>query len=181
MTRLTRRLLLSAFGATLLTRPAFAQNAAQDFRFPSIDGGDYRMSDWAGQPVLVVNTASLCGFTYQYEGLQALQDRYETEGLIVLAVPSNDFQQELASEEEVKEFCEVTFGLDLPMTEITPVRGSRAHPFYAWLREAHGFTPRWNFNKVLIGPDGQFVEAFGSNVRPNSRSLLRAIEAQLTS
>lgn len=174
----TRRTILAAFAASMAT-PAFAE--AGTFRFPSIDGGEYRLSDWAGRPVLVVNTASLCGFTYQYEGLQALHDRYSAQGLVVLAVPSGDFRQELGSAEEVKEFCEMTFGLELPMTEITSVRGSGAHPFYAWLRERHGFTPRWNFNKVLIGTDGQFVEAFGSNVRPNAPKLVRAIEGQLTS
>lgn len=178
MNTLSRRTILAALGATAVG-PVFAE--AGGFSFPSIDGGDLRLVDWAGRPVLVVNTASLCGFTYQYEGLQALQDRYADRGLVVLAVPSNDFRQELASEEEVKDFCEVTFGLELPMTEITSVRGSGAHPFYAWLRDTHGFTPRWNFNKVLIGPDGQFVEAFGSNVRPESAKLVRAIEAHLTS
>ena len=178
MTGLTRRFLLAAFGAGFASA-GFA--GAQDFRFPSIDGGDLRLSDWAGRPVLVVNTASLCGFTYQYEGLQALQDRYADQGLVVLAVPSGDFRQELGNEAEVKEFCEMTFGLELPMTEITSVRGAGAHPFYAWLREVHGFTPRWNFNKVLIGADGQFIEAFGSNVRPNAPKLVKAIEGQLTS
>lgn len=176
--RLTRRMVLGGLTA-MLAAPAFGETAS--FRFPSIDGGEYLLGDWAGRPVLVVNTASLCGFTYQYEGLQALQDRYADQGLVVLAIPSNDFRQELASEDEVKEFCEMTFGLDLPMTEITSVRGPGAHPFYAWLRQSHGFTPRWNFNKVLIGADGRFVEAFGSNVRPTSRKLVQAIEGQLTS
>ncbi|MEL7213186.1 MAG: glutathione peroxidase [Pseudomonadota bacterium] len=174
----SRRVVVAGLAA-LIAAPALGETAA--FRFPSIDGGEYRLGDWFGRPVLVVNTASLCGFTYQYEGLQALQDRYGDQGLVVLAIPSNDFRQELASEEKVKEFCEMTFGLDLPMTEITSVRGPDAHPFYAWLQQIHGFTPRWNFNKVLIGADGQFVEAFGSNVRPNSRKLVRAIEGQLTS
>lgn len=178
MTDLSRRMILT-LAAGVASSAAFA--SADAFRFPSIDGGEYVMQDWVGRPVLVVNTASLCAFTGQYEGLQALQDRYVDQGLVVLAVPSNDFRQELGSEAEVKEFCEMTFGLDLPMTEITSVRGPQAHPFYAWLRDSHGFTPRWNFNKVLIGPDGRFVDAFGSNVRPDARKLTQAIEAQLSS
>ena len=176
--RLTRRMMLWALGASV-AMPSFAD--PRDFRFASIDGGDLSLSDWSGQPVLVVNTASLCAFTDQYSGLQALQDRYADQGLVVLAVPSGDFRQELGSDSEVKDFCEMTFGLELPMTEITSVRGPQAHPFYAWLREEHGFTPRWNFNKVLIGPDGSFVEAFGSTVRPDAPKLVRAIEALLTS
>lgn len=174
----TRRLFLGGMAA-MVAVPVRADVGG--FTFPSIDGGTYRLGDWSGRPVLVVNTASLCGFTYQYEGLQALQDRYAAAGLVVLAVPSGDFRQELASEEDVKEFCEVTFGLTLPMTEITSVRGPQAHPFYRWLDRTHGFTPRWNFNKVLIGPDGSFVEAFGSNVRPTAPKLVRAIEGQLAS
>ena len=120
-----------AFAFALLALPALALEL--DAPFDSIDGGDLRVSDWRGQPVLLVNTASRCGFTYQYDGLQELYDRYRDRGLVVLAVPSNDFRQELSSEEEVKEFCEVNFGLDIPMTTITPVRGSQAHPLYASL------------------------------------------------
>ena len=98
----------------------------------------------------------------------------------MLAVPSNDFRQELASEAEVKEFCEVNFNLDLPMTEITRVRGAAAHPFYSWLRNAHGFEPNWNFNKVLIGPEGELVATYRSGVKPTSAKLRRQIEALLT-
>jgi glutathione peroxidase len=158
----------------------FATTAtADDFRFGSIDGGEIRLSDYRGQPVLVANTASLCGFTPQYEGLQALYDRYRDQGLVVLAVPSNDFRQELASEEEVKEFCEITFGLDLLMTTITPVRGAQAHPFYAWLKREHGFEPSWNFNKVLLDGAGRPVATFGSSARPMSRKITQQVEALL--
>jgi glutathione peroxidase len=153
--------------------------SAPEFTFPSIDGGDIALSDWAGRPVLVVNTASLCAFTPQYEGLQALYDRYREAGLVVLAVPSDSFRQELGSAEEVKDFCEMTFGLDLPMTEITHVSGRDAHPFYRWLAEAHGVTPAWNFAKVLIGPDGAFVADWGPAVDPQSRDITGRIEALL--
>ncbi|MGJ8627309.1 MAG: glutathione peroxidase [Sulfitobacter sp.] len=123
----------------------------RDAVFPNIDGGTLDFSEWAGQPVLVVNTASQCGFTYQYDGLQALYDQYKSRGLIVLAVPSDDFNQELASGQQVKEFCEISFGLNLPMTDITHVRGSDAHPFYKAVADEVGFIPKWNFNKVLVG------------------------------
>lgn len=147
--------------------------------FPSIDGGTLSIEDWRGQPVLVVNTASQCGFTYQYDGLQKLYDDYRARGLVVLAVPSDDFNQELASAEEVKEFCEINFGLDLPMTDITHVRGAAAHPFYKALRDASGFEPKWNFNKVLIGPEGEVITAWGSAVRPESQAIRREIERLL--
>ncbi|MEM9247577.1 MAG: glutathione peroxidase, partial [Pseudomonadota bacterium] len=136
---MTRRALLGAGAllglASFCAGHARADSPAQSlgFTFPSIDGGTLALGDWLGRPVLVVNTASRCGFTRQYEALQALYDRYRADGLIVLAIPSNDFRQELATEAEVREFCEVTFGLDLPMTEITAVRGRDAHPFYQWL------------------------------------------------
>ena len=160
--------------------PAVARAAgAPDAPFASIDGGELRLSDWRGRPVLVVNTASQCGFTPQYDGLQALYDRYRDRGLVVLAVPSDDFNQELATAAEVKEFCELNFDLDLPMTDITHVRGGAAHPFFRWLAQEHGFVPGWNFNKVLIGPDGGFVEAWGSVVRPTAPALTRRIEALL--
>jgi glutathione peroxidase len=153
--------------------------AAADWTFDSIDGGEIRLSDYAGQPVLVVNTASLCAFTPQYEGLQALYDRYRDAGLVVLAVPSQDFRQELESEAEVKEFCELTFGLDLPMTTITSVRGDGAHPFFAWLREEADFVPGWNFNKVLLDGEGRVAATWGSAARPLSPAITRRIEGLL--
>ncbi len=153
--------------------------AAQTFTFPSIDGGTLSLDDWRGRPVLVVNTASLCGFTPQYAGLQALYDRYRDRGLVVLAVPSDDFRQELGSADEVKEFCELNYDLDLPMTDITSVKGAAAHPFFQWLNDEHGFRPGWNFNKVLIGPDGAFVTAWGSVTKPEAAVIVDEIEALL--
>ncbi|MCV3269848.1 glutathione peroxidase [Roseobacter sp. WL0113] len=158
---------------------AAAQAGVAAHEFPSIDGGTLNTGDWAGQPVLVVNTASQCGFTGQYDGLQALYDTYRDRGLVVLAVPSDDFNQELASAEEVKEFCEINFGLDLPMTDITHVKGASAHPFYRELAEETGFVPRWNFNKVLIGPEGDVVGTWGSSTKPQSSQITQAIETLL--
>ncbi|MEY8843398.1 glutathione peroxidase [Cribrihabitans sp. XS_ASV171] len=144
-----------------------------------MDGGTLSLEEWRGGPVLVVNTASRCGFTPQYEALQKVWERYRDRGLVVLAVPSNDFRQELASEEAVKEFCEVTYGLTLPMTEITHVKGAQAHPFYKAVKAATGFEPTWNFNKVLLSPEGEVVATYGSAARPDSRRILGDIEAQL--
>lgn len=158
---------------------AVANAAPTSFVFSSMDGGEIDLSQWRGQPVLVVNTASRCAFTRQYDGLQELYDSYRDAGLVVLTVPSNDFRQELSSNEDVKDFCEVNFGLDMPMTTITPVRGADAHPFYQWVKSEAGFEPQWNFNKVLIAPDGSVAATFGSSARPMSRPITRAIAALL--
>ena len=156
-----------------------AQAASSDWTFDSIDGGTLSLSEWAGRPVLVVNTASRCGFTRQYDGLQALYDRYRDRGLVVLAVPSQDFKQELSSDEEVAAFCAINFNLDLPMTTITHVRGDKAHPFYKWVAETADFAPGWNFNKILIGPDGRVAGTWGSVVKPESGAITGPIEALL--
>ena len=165
---------LAALFTAALALPAAALDRGAPFK--SIDGGELRISDWAGQPVLIVNTASRCGFTRQYEGLQALYDEYRDQGLVVLAVPSNDFRQELANEKAVKEFCEVNFGLDIPMTTITSVKGSGAHPFYASLAREAGFQPSWNFNKVLVAPDGAVAGTWGSMTRPMSNAITGKVE-----
>lgn len=168
---------LFALALALLAAPSHALELRTPFG--SIDGGTLALEDWKGQPVLVVNTASRCGFTKQYDGLQKLYDRYRDAGLVVLAVPSNDFRQELSTDEEVKSFCEVQFGLDIPMTSITHVKGTKAHPFYASLKAEAGFEPKWNFNKVLIGPDGALVATYDSRTRPLSGKITRDIEALL--
>ncbi|MFZ5965106.1 glutathione peroxidase [Thalassococcus sp. BH17M4-6] len=167
------------FALALTCLAALPAQALERFTFDSIDGGTIDSADWAGKPVLVVNTASRCGFTPQYDGLQALYDQYKDQGLIVLAVPSDDFRQELSSAEDVKEFCEVNFGLTLPMTDITHVRGAEAHPFYRWVADTAGFAPSWNFNKVLIGPDGNVKATFGSTTRPQSPPITGPIEKML--
>lgn len=148
-----------------------------DIRFDSIDGGEIALKDWQGQPVLVVNTASLCGFSGQFDDLQALSDRYDD--LAVLAVPSNDFRQELATGAQVAEFCAMNFDLTIPMTDITQVTGKAAHPFYAWLWQEHGFAPDWNFNKVLINPEGELVRTWGAATVPTEDEITDEIEALL--
>ena len=169
--------ILIALAAWLTALPAMALEL--DTPFSNIDGGTLTLSDWAGQPVLVVNTASKCGFTRQYADLQTLYDTYRDRGLVVLAVPSDDFKQELDSEEAIKEFCELQYGIDMPMTGITHVRGENAHPFFRSVEKEAGFTPGWNFNKILIGPDGKVAGTWGSPVRPMSGQITGPIEAFL--
>ena len=166
---------LTSLLAALALSPAWA---ADGFRFASIDGGVIDLDDWRGKPVLVVNTASLCGYAGQFDALQALHERYGDK-VLILAVPSNDFEQELADEAAVKEFCALTFDLTLPMTEITHVKGAEAHPFYDWVQDQTGFVPGWNFNKVLIAPDGSIAGTFGAPVRPEGRQIAGRIEAML--
>jgi glutathione peroxidase len=171
--------LRAAFMLILALAAFLPMQAWAGFTFASIDGGKIDLDDYRGKPVLVVNTASLCGFAGQYDDLQTLHDTYGSRGLFVLAVPSDDFEQELADEAAVKEYCAVNFDLTVPMTAITSVKGGAAHPFYAMLRDTYGFEPAWNFNKVLLGPDGRLVDSWGSGTNPTSRQMTRAIEALL--
>lgn len=152
---------------------------AHDFSFMDIDGAALPLSQYRGQVLLVVNTASQCGFTYQYEGLQELWSAYRDRGLVVLGVPSNDFGgQEPGKEAEIKKFCEVTFGVDFPLTEKVSVSGGSAHPFYAWARGAFGedAVPRWNFHKILVGQDGGIIAAFPSSVTPMDAKITALVE-----
>lgn len=138
------------------------------------------LCQYAGQVVLVVNTASRCGFTGQYKGLEALYDRYRTRGLVVLGFPSNDFgQQEPGSAREIADFCENQFGVRFPMFAKTTVRGPQASPLYADLSRLSGSPPQWNFHKYLIGRDGRSVRAYASQVVPDSAELVRDIERAL--
>ena len=143
----------------------------EKFEFESIDGGLINLGDFGDQAVLVTNTASNCGFTRQYDELQKLHEEFSTSGLIVLAIPSEDFFQEFSENDKVKEFCEVNFSLTIPMTTITKVKGINAHPFYRWLASEHNFRPAWNFNKVLFNKEGEFVDSFGAFTSPNSRKV----------
>lgn len=153
--------------------------ALPNFSFNSIDGGEIKFGDFIGKVVLVTNTASKCGFTGQYKGLQTLHDKYQDQGFVVFGVPSADFRQEYQDSAEVKNFCEVNFGINFPMSEVTKVVGNDSHPFYKWLLEEYNFKPRWNFNKVLIGKNGEVLNTFGATVKPNSDKINDAIIASL--
>jgi glutathione peroxidase len=155
---------------------------AHDFSFTSIDGAPLPLSGFRGKAVLVVNTASACGLTPQYKGLEALWRAYRDRGLVVLGVPCNDFgAQEPGTEGEIKTFCETRFGVDFPMTGKAQVIGSGAHPFYQWAAAelGEGGTPRWNFHKYLVGKDGTLVATFGSRTDPEAADIKTAIEAAL--
>jgi glutathione peroxidase len=150
------------------TTMAHAETAisAQEWTFDSIYGGRYGSVDFAGKVVLLVNTASLCGYTPQYSALQKLQDTYKDQGLVVFAVPSDDFNQEKASNAEVKSFCELNYGITMPMSVITHVTGPKAHPLYLWLKQTNSFEPEWNFNKVLFDRQGKVVGTWRSGTEP---------------
>jgi glutathione peroxidase len=152
---------------------------AWDFGFPSIDGGSLNFADFEGRVLLVTNTASFCGFTYQYEGLEKLHAAKSPAGLTVIGVPSRDFFQESADNARVKSFCTTRFGIDFPLAAISHVRGPQAAPFYAWVNAEKHWRPLWNFNKVLIGRDGRVAGTFGALDKPDGPALSRAIDAEL--
>lgn len=182
-------MLVSALSAGILTASAPAYAAAPevartafDFTLTAIDGKPMPLSDYRGKVVLLVNTASFCGFTPQYEGLQKLQDQYGEQGLVVIGVPSGDFkEQEYADNGEIREFCEVNFGITFPMAEKSAVRGDHAIPVYRWIRGriARHNEPRWNFHKFLIGRNGQVIAGYASAVTPADADLNAAIRKAL--
>ncbi len=155
---------------------------AHDFAFTAIDGTPLPLKSFAGKAVLVVNTASQCGFTPQYTALQDLWSRYRDKGFVLLGVPSNDFGgQEPGTAAEIKEFCEVNFNVDFPLTEKAAVTGGGAHPFYAWAGKELGALakPRWNFHKYLIAPDGRLIDWFSTPTSPTAPRVLKAVEGAL--
>jgi len=162
---------------------AAARNAgAFAFSFTSIEGEPLPLTAFKGKTLLVVNTASFCGFTRQYSALQDLWQRYRDRGFVVLGVPSNDFGgQEPGSESEIKQFCEVNFSVDFPLTTKEHVTGDSAHPFYKWASRELGVAaqPRWNFHKYLVSPDGRLVDWFATATSPTSEKVLEAVEAHL--
>ena len=155
---------------------------AHDFTFTSIDGAPLPLSNFKGKAVLVVNTASKCGLTPQYEGLETLYRENRDHGLVVLGVPSNQFAgQEPGDEAEIKAFCTLNFAVDFPMTAKVDVKEAARHPFYAWAEEKLGppAVPVWNFHKILIGPDGEAVAAFGPRTDPLDPEITSAVAAVL--
>ena len=156
--------------------------SAHNFIFKSIEGKDLPLSTFSGKAVLIVNTASFCGFTQQYTDLQDLWQRYQNRGLIVLGVPSDDFGgQEPGTEAEIKTFCEVNFDIDFPLTGKVSVKGKLAHPFYKWAAVEFGVIakPRWNFHKYLISPDGHLIDWFSTPTSPVSKRVIKSVEAAL--
>ena len=156
--------------------------SAHDFEFTSIDGKRLKLSELAGKAVLVVNTASACGLTPQYRGLETLWETYRDRGLVVLGVPSNDFgAQEPGTEAQIKNFCSTKYNVTFPMTSKNAVIGAEAHPLYKWAvaQAGEAAAPRWNFHKYLIDGKGALAGVFGSKVTPDDPSLITAIEGTL--
>lgn len=188
-------LAFAAFG--LCTLPSFAQSAAPTAPAPASasacpailqhtfarlqDEKPQPLCQYAGKVLLVVNTASFCGFTPQYKGLEALDKKYRSRGLVVLGFPSNDFSQESGSNKEIADFCESTFGVTFPMFIKTSVRGSDANPLFKELAKTSGTTPKWNFYKYLIARDGTVVSAYSSLTSPDDKGFVRELEKQLGS
>ena len=154
---------------------------AHDFKFNNIDGQSINLNDYKGKVIIVVNVASRCGFTKQYDDLQNLWTNYKDKDLIIIGVPTNDFKQEPGSNAEIKNFCETNFNINFPITEKINVLGKNAHPFYKWAKEnfGKGAIPKWNFHKIIIGKNGKVVDTFASITNPSSKKFLNSIEKQI--
>ena len=152
-----------------------------DFKIQKITGETINFKDYKNKVILIVNTASYCGFTKQYSELQDLWDKYKTKGLIVIGVPSNSFNQEKSNDEEVKTFCNVNFNIDFPLTTITNVRGDNAHEIFKWAKRNHGSSavPKWNFYKILVNKEGKIDDTFSSFTKPMSNKITSKIESLL--
>ena len=149
-----------------------------DFKIESITGETINFDEYKNKVILIVNTASYCGFTKQYTDLQELWDKYKSRGLIVLGVPSNSFNQEKNKNSEVKEFCKVNFNINFPLSAITEVKGDNAHDLFKWAKNNHGKSaiPKWNFHKILINKEGKVEDTFTSFTNPMSKKLVGKIE-----
>ena len=152
-----------------------------DLNIKSNNGDILNLKDYKNNVVLIVNTASYCGFTNQYADMQKLWDKYKDKGLLVIGVPSNSFNQEKNEDSEVKKFCEVNFNINFPLTSITSVKGDDAHEIYKWAKENHGKSaiPKWNFHKILIDKDGKVAETYSSFTNPMSKKVISKIETLL--
>ena len=152
-----------------------------DFEFNGIDGNKIELSNFKNKVLVVVNVASRCGYTPQYEDLQMLWSNYKNKSLVVIGVPTNNFKQEPGNNKEIKDFCETNFGISFPLTEKTNVIGKDAHPFYKWAKKNHGIAaiPKWNFHKIIIGKNGKVVDTFASFTKPTSKKFLDLIEKEI--
>jgi len=176
---ITRRFTLAASAGLLAAGVARAAEPirAWQFKFSSIEDGTLNFADYKGKVLLVANTASFCGFTYQYEGLEKLHAALKDQGVEVIGCPSQDFNQESGKNATIKDFCDATFGVQFPMTGLVHVKGPDADPFYKWVKaDQDGWEPSWNFNKVLIGRDGLIQGTFGSLDEPGGRTLTKALD-----
>tara|TARA_B110000438_G_C15534964_1_gene530136 strand:+ start:99 stop:644 length:546 start_codon:yes stop_codon:yes gene_type:complete len=155
-------------------------SSAYDFEFKSISGKVIKLSDFKDKIIVVVNVASRCGYTPQYEGLQNLWTNYKEKNLVVIGVPTNNFKQEPGTNQEIKDFCETNFGVNFLLTEKVNVIGSNAHPFYKWAKNDYGISaiPKWNFHKIIVNKKGKVVDTFASFTKPGSKKFLQRIEIE---
>ena len=179
MAEITRRATLIVGALAMTGAATAAPPSVFDFTLDAIEGGPLPLAQYRGRPILVVNTASFCGYTGQYAGLQRLHEKYRPKGLVVLGVPSQDFNQESGDAKKIKEFCDANYNVTFPMTTLAHVRGAQASPLYAFLAQAGGSPPRWNFHKYLVARDGRTVRSFATQTGPESREMVGAIEAAL--
>ena len=155
---------------------------AYDFDFNDLDGSTLNLSEYKNKVIVVVNVASQCGFTNQYDDMQKIWEKYQPRGVIMLGIPSNDFgNQEPGSSQEIKNFCEAKFGISFPMTEKVSVKGESAHPFYKWAKKNHGKSavPKWNFHKIIIDKEGKIHDTFASITNPSSKKFISVLEKTL--
>ena len=152
-----------------------------DFQIESITGEIINFQEYENKVILLVNTASYCGFTKQYDDLQRLWDQFKSKGLIVLGIPSNSFNQEKKNNSEIKKFCEMNFNINFPLTTLTDVKGDGAHEIYKWAKKNFGKSavPKWNFHKILINKDGKIEETYASFTKPTSKKIINKIEQLL--
>ena len=150
--------------------------SAYDFSFKDIDGKELSLSQFKGKPLLIFNSASKCGFTSQYTGLQKIHENYKDKGLVVIGIPSDNFNQEPGSEKEIKEFCMVNFNITFNLTKKNDVVGSNAHPFFKWLNDNYDAKPKWNFFKFVINKDGKLENHFSSMIVPSSEKLISSLD-----
>jgi glutathione peroxidase len=181
-----RRRVLALLAGTLATptlvhAQAMSRITAYAFSFAGLDGGDIKLADFAGKPILVVNTASLCGYTPQYNGLQQLWTRFHERGLMIVGVPSNDFGgQEPGTADDIKHTAHGEYHVGFPLAAKAQVKGSSPHPFYKWAASERPLeTPRWNFHKYLVGRDGHIAAVFATDVEPTDARLVNAIAKEL--
>lgn len=174
-----KKLLIIIFMFSIFNKiAAESPNIAYDYEFDGIDGGKIKLSDYKDKVIVVVNVASRCGYTPQYEDLQNLYTKYKSKDLIVIGIPTNNFKQEPGSNNQIKDFCETNFGITFPLTEKINVIGKNSHPFYKWAKKDFGIgaVPKWNFHKIIIDKNGKVIDTFASFTKPSSVKFIKVIE-----
>ena len=163
--------------------PGKYESLVYDFSFNDLDGSSLNLSEYKNKVIIVVNVASQCGFTKQYDDMQQIWETYQSKGVVMIGVPSNDFgNQEPGNNKEIKNFCESRFGITFPMTEKVSVKGENAHPFYQWANKNYGRSavPKWNFHKIIVGKNGKIFDTFASITKPTSKRFISSLQKALS-